>query len=90
LKRELKRHQTAKPRNLLNVDYLTSYPPTAMAVEDDTKTLEEAKALAKKDPAKAEVAYKSVLAKGPGATEAALKQYETALVGLGELYRDHR
>ena len=66
-------------------------PSSAMAVaEDHTKKLEEAKALTKKDPAKAEAAYKSVLAKGPGATEAALKQYETALVGLGELYRDQK
>lgn len=34
----------------------------------------------------AEAGYKEVLSKGPGQGEAALKEYEDALMGLGELY----
>lgn len=48
----------------------------------------EAKKLAKSEPAKAEKLYKEVLEKSPGSNEAALRDYENALVGLGELYRD--
>lgn len=50
----------------------------------------EAKELAKKEPGKAEALYKDVLAKGPGTGEASSREYEEALIGLGELYRDHR
>ncbi|KAL8673569.1 MAG: hypothetical protein Q9224_007521, partial [Gallowayella concinna] len=56
----------------------------------DTKRISEAKKLAKSDPTKAEDIYKDVLSKGPGSGEAALKEYETALMGLGELYRDQK
>ena len=55
---------------------------------DNTKRIEEAQKLAKTEPAKAEAIYKSILSKGPGTGEAALRQYETALMNLGELYRD--
>ena len=54
------------------------------------KTLEEVKELGKTQPARAEAIYKDYLAKVPGTNEAALREYETALVGLGELYRDQR
>lgn len=50
----------------------------------------EAKKLAKTDPAKAETIFKEVLAKSPGSNQAALQDYENALVGLGELYRDNK
>ena len=50
----------------------------------------EANKLAKTDPAKAEDLYKQVLAKSPGSNQAALQDYENALVGLGELYRDNQ
>lgn len=50
--------------------------------------VEQAGKLAKTDPTKAESLYKEVLTKGPGTGEEALKDYESALVGLGELYRD--
>jgi hypothetical protein len=50
--------------------------------------VEEAKSLAKTEPQKAESLYKEVLAKSPGSNQAALQDYENALVGLGELYRD--
>lgn len=50
----------------------------------------EAKKLAKSDPTQAESLYKEVLSKSPGSNEAALRDYENALVGLGELYRDQK
>ena len=51
--------------------------------------IEEAREL-KKDPAKAEAIYKDILSQGAGKTEASSRDYENALVGLGELYRDGR
>ncbi len=48
----------------------------------------QAKKVAKSEPDKAEDLYKEVLEKPPGSNEAALRDYENALVGLGELYRD--
>jgi 26S proteasome regulatory subunit N6 len=59
-----------------------------MAAEDTAKQLEEAKSAAKDQPAKAEQIYKDVLSKPPGSNDKAVRQFETALVGLGELYRD--
>ena len=50
--------------------------------------IEEAKSLAASDPKKAESLFREVLAKSPGSNQAALQDYENALVGLGELYRD--
>lgn len=55
---------------------------------NEAERVEEAKALAKQDPAKAEGVYTEVLSKGPGSSEASQRTYEAALVGLGELYRD--
>lgn len=57
---------------------------------DDSKRIEEAKGLSKTDPSKAETIYKEVLSKSPGTGEAALRNYEAALLGLGELYRDNK
>ncbi len=61
-----------------------------MAQEDTSKRLEQAKSAAKEQPAKAEQMYKDVLAHPPGSgsNDKAIRQFETALVGLGELYRD--
>lgn len=64
-------------------------PPPA-DTKPDTKRIAEAQKLAKTNPSKAESIYKDVLSKGPGSGEAALKDYETALMGLGELYRDQK
>ena len=50
----------------------------------------DAKELSKKNPSKAETIYKDVLSKTPGSNEQALRDYESALVGLGELYRDNK
>ncbi|KAL4975047.1 hypothetical protein BDW66DRAFT_160814 [Aspergillus desertorum] len=52
--------------------------------------MEEARALAKKDAGQAASIYKEVLAQGPGSTESSSRDYENALVGLGELYRDEK
>ena len=52
--------------------------------------IEEAKKLSKQDPGKAEGLFKDVLSKAPGSNEAAMRDYENALVGLGELYRDQK
>jgi 26S proteasome regulatory subunit N6 len=60
-------------------------PPPSNAAK-----IEEAKKLSSSDPGKAENLYKEVLAKSPGSNQAALQDYENALVGLGELYRDHK
>lgn len=60
-----------------------------MAADDTAKRLEEAKKQSKEQPAKAEQTYKDVLSKPPGSNEKAVREFETALVGLGQLYRDH-
>ncbi|KAL5357998.1 PCI-domain-containing protein [Aspergillus floccosus] len=52
--------------------------------------IEEARALAKTDASKAESIYKEILAQGPGSSESSSRDYESALVGLGELYRDEK
>ncbi|KAL9583338.1 MAG: hypothetical protein Q9212_002770 [Teloschistes hypoglaucus] len=56
----------------------------------DSKRIAEGQKLAKSDPSKAESIYKDVLSKGPGSGEAATREYEAALMGLGELYRDEK
>jgi 26S proteasome regulatory subunit N6 len=61
-----------------------------MAVPETGKRLAEAQKLAKTEPTKAEQIYKEVLSTNPGSNEAAIKNYESALVGLGELFRDQR
>ncbi|OOF97073.1 hypothetical protein ASPCADRAFT_395365 [Aspergillus carbonarius ITEM 5010] len=52
--------------------------------------IEEARGLAKSDPSKAESILKELLSQGTGSTEASSRDYETALVSLGELYRDQK
>ncbi len=52
--------------------------------------IREAKELSKNNTSKAEIIYKDVLSKAPGSNEQALRDYENALVGLGELYRDNK
>ncbi|KAI9750710.1 MAG: 26S proteasome regulatory subunit rpn6 [Lichina confinis] len=56
----------------------------------DAKKLAEAEKLAKGDPGRAVTVYNEVLSKDPGSSDAALRNYELALMGLGELYRDQR
>ena len=58
-----------------------------MAQEDQAKRLEEAKQESKSQPEKAEKIYKDILSQGPGSSDASVRNYESALLGLGELYR---
>jgi hypothetical protein len=54
-------------------------------------TVKEAQALATTDPRKAEAIYKDIISKPPSVTsDAAIKEYETALLSLGGLYRDEK
>ncbi|KAI9737382.1 MAG: 26S proteasome regulatory subunit rpn6 [Cirrosporium novae-zelandiae] len=57
-------------------------------IPEETKQIEEAQKLAKESPSKSEAIYKDILSRKPGQTEAALQNYESALIGLGEIYRD--
>lgn len=50
--------------------------------------VEAAKELQKTNPAAAEEQYKTILSVRPDTTDAALKEFELALMALGELYRD--
>lgn len=52
--------------------------------------IDEAQKISKTDPSKAEAIYKDILSQKPGIGEAALREYESALMGLGESYRDTR
>src|SRR5690606_3376126 len=61
-----------------------------MAAADTGKRIAEAQKLAKAQPSKAEQVYKEVLSTNPGSNEAAIKNWESAPVGLGELFRDQR
>ena len=61
-----------------------------MAVPDTSSRIAEAQKLAKSEPDKAEHIFKDVLSQDPGSNETAIKNYESALVGLGELYRDQK
>ncbi len=57
----------------------------------DSARIEEARNIAKSDPRKAEAQYKEIISKAPSATsDAAVREYETALISLGELYRDEK
>jgi 26S proteasome regulatory subunit N6 len=60
-------------------------------VAADSERVLEAKKLAKSNPAKAGSIYKEIIAKPPSVTsDAAVREYEVALIGLGELYRDQK
>ncbi|KAG8623838.1 hypothetical protein KVT40_008814 [Elsinoe batatas] len=61
-----------------------------MAQDENVKKLEEAQKLKKESPKQAQQIYKDVLKQGPGQSEATNKNYETALIGLGEVYRDQK
>lgn len=62
-----------------------------MAAGDPSSRLREAQKLAKTHPRQAEAIYKDMTSKAPQATsDAATREYESALISLGELYRDER
>lgn len=52
--------------------------------------LEQAQSLAAKEPTRAEALYKEILKKPAADNAEALRHQETALVKLGELYRDQK
>lgn len=57
----------------------------------DSSRVQEAKKLVKTDPRKAEAAFKDITSKAPAAgSDAATREYEAALISLGELYRDEK
>lgn len=57
--------------------------------ESNAQIIEEAKKASEKNPAEAEKLYRKILAEQPSTSEAASRDYETALLGLGELYKTH-
>ncbi|KAI9725145.1 MAG: 26S proteasome regulatory subunit rpn6 [Chrysothrix sp. TS-e1954] len=61
-----------------------------MAVPDTTRRLEEAGQQAKTKPSEAEAIYKDVISKGPGSSDGEARNYETALMGVGGIYRDQK
>ena len=69
---------------------LRAYLPKMAPNPDRTKILDEAKRLSTSNPQKAEGLYKQILSEEPGTGDAALRDYETALMGLGELYREQK
>lgn len=52
--------------------------------------MREAQKVASSDPKKAEQIYKDIISKPPAMNDAAVREYETALISLGELYRDQK
>ena len=68
----------------------TLHFPNMAPAPPESAQIEEARKLGKTDPLKAEAIYKEILSKKPGASEAALREYESALMGLGESYKDTR
>lgn len=57
----------------------------------DSSRVQEAQKLAKSDPRKAEAIYKDITSKAPTtSSDAATREYEAALISLGELYRDEK
>jgi 26S proteasome regulatory subunit N6 len=59
--------------------------------QGDSARLQEAQKVAASDPRKAEALYKEIISKPPAVTsDAAIREYETALIALGGLYRDEK
>ncbi|KAG7285123.1 hypothetical protein NEMBOFW57_009744 [Staphylotrichum longicolle] len=59
--------------------------------QGDSERVREAQKLAKTDPKKAEAIYQEIVSKPPSVTsDAAVREYEVALISLGELYRDQK
>lgn len=53
--------------------------------------LAKAQELVKSDPRAAEKLYREIISKPPSLTsDTAIREYEAALIALGELYRDER
>ncbi|KAK0651212.1 putative 26s proteasome p44.5 protein [Cercophora newfieldiana] len=62
-----------------------------MAQGESSERVREAKKVAASDPRKAEAIYQEIISKPPSInSDAAVREYETALISLGELYRDEK
>lgn len=59
--------------------------------QGDSERVREAQKLAPVNPQKAIELYKEIISQPPSInSEAAIREYETALISLGELYRDQQ
>lgn len=59
--------------------------------QGESSQIAKAQELAKSDPRAAEKIYRDVISKPPSLTsDVAIREYETALIGLGGLYRDEK
>jgi len=59
--------------------------------QGESERLREAQKLAATNPRKAEAIYQEIISKPPSVnSDAAIKEYETGLISLGELYRDEK
>ncbi|CEJ85576.1 Putative 26S proteasome non-ATPase regulatory subunit 11 [[Torrubiella] hemipterigena] len=57
----------------------------------DSSRIQEAQDAVKTDPRKAEQIYKEIVSKAPvSSSDAATREYETALINLGELYKNEK
>jgi 26S proteasome regulatory subunit N6 len=57
----------------------------------ESSRVQEAQQIAKTDPRKAEETYKDIVSKAPSAgSDAATREYEQALISLGELYTNEK
>lgn len=61
-----------------------------MAAEDNAKRIDEARKSGKEHPKQSEATFKDILSNPPGSNDKAVRDFENALIGLGELYRDHK
>ncbi|EOO04282.1 putative 26s proteasome non-atpase regulatory subunit 11 protein [Phaeoacremonium minimum UCRPA7] len=59
--------------------------------QGNSERVREAQSIASSDPNKAAQIYQEIISKPPSVTsDAAVREYETALISLGELYRDQK
>lgn len=83
--------QCSVHRLALQLSFLQSSHTERDMAPVDSARIQEAQKLSKTDPKKAEELYKEITSKPPSVTsEAAVREYETALVSLGELYGDEK
>jgi hypothetical protein len=82
---------TVKKRTQLLSSLLSTLPRQAVEMAVESERVTEAKKLAKTDPDAAAAKYKDIISKSPSVTsDTAIREYEGALIGLGELYRDQK
>jgi hypothetical protein len=83
-------HRLATASRILNTTRTQSSILVTMA-QGESERVRDAQKLAKSDPRKAEQIYQEIISKPPSVTsDAAIREYELALISLGELYRDQK